>query len=44
MISIFLGFLKHEKDLIFIKIYLENTLRFECMHENKILFFIFLKN
>ena len=38
MISIFLGFLKHEKDLIFIKICLENTLRFERMKQDIIFF------
>jgi hypothetical protein len=43
MISFFLRFLKHEKNAIFMKICLENTLRFERIHENKILFLFFFK-
>jgi hypothetical protein len=49
MISIFFGFLKHEKDAIFLSFYknmLGNFLGFGRMHENKIFlsfFFCLLK-
>jgi hypothetical protein len=45
MISIFFGFLKHEKDAIFLSFYknmLGNFLGFGRMHENKIFLSFFL--
>jgi len=44
-ISIFVFFLKHDKNMIlsFIEDMNEKPLGFDCMHENKIFFFCFLK-